>query len=136
LPYSFSARRAVNFNKTNSFHFKKKRGGKRTHHTLLDKLCRAAAKTHGAAQVGGGDLGHVDHEGVGRVLVDLGCVRIRNVEHVAGKLNHGDLETEADAQVGDFLGAGPVAGADLSLKPALAKAAGDDDASASKQVNN
>ena len=88
-----------------------------------------AAESHGRALVD--DLllllHHVDHR-MGGVGVELGGVGALQLEHVAGELDHGDLQAEAEPVVGHAVLAGVAGGDDLALGAAVAEAAGDEDA--------
>ena len=58
-----------------------------------------------------------------RVVFKFRGVGAGHPEHIATEFDGGDLEPEADAQVGHVLGAGVMSGEDFSFDAAIAKAA-------------
>ena len=93
------------------------------------ELHRVGPEPHRAAHVG--DLlllGQQVDDRVGGVRVELARVRALHPDDVAGEVRDRHLHAEADAQVRDPLLAGDPGGLDLALDPALAEAAGDQDA--------
>ncbi len=84
-----------------------------------------AAEPHGRALVD--DLllllHHVD-DGVRGIRVELGAVRPLQLEHVAGKFDDRDLQSEAEAVIGNLVLPGEARGGDLALRAAVAEAAG------------
>ena len=64
------------------------------------------------------------NDGVGRVVHKLRGVGIRQAQHVARNLDDRHLHAQANAQEGDVVLAGVLHGLDLALHPAVAEAAG------------
>ena len=91
----------------------------------LQQLAVVAAQAHRAAGLLESLLiGHeVDH-GVRRLRVKFGGIGHLQAEHIARKLNHGDLHAQTDAQIGDFMLTRVFRGQLLALDAAVAEAAG------------
>ena len=64
---------------------------------------------------------------MGGVRIELGAVRVREAENLAGKAHDGHLQSQADPQEGDLFFARVLRGEDDALDPAVPEAAGDDD---------
>src|SRR5262249_19099204 len=90
-----------------------------------DQAARVGAQAHGAAQVGDGVLlvQHAD-DGVGTIAVHLGAVGVGQADLVAGELDGGALEAEADAEEGNATFAGEADRLDLAGDAAVAEAPG------------
>ena len=83
-------------------------------------------QAHGAALLRDAPLvGHQVDDRVGGGLRQLAGVGVGHAAHVAGKLHHGHLHPQADAQEGDLVLPGKAHGGDLALDAPVAKAAGD-----------
>src|SRR5438552_7781910 len=87
------------------------------------------AEPHRPALVDDPALGVEERDdGIRRLGVELGGVRLVAAEVVAGELDGHDMQAEAEPEVGDAAGAGEAGGLDLALDAALTEAAGHDDA--------
>ena len=89
------------------------------------QLGRVEAEAHRAALVL--HVALVRHEVDDRVLgehVELGRVRVRRADDLAGELDDRALQPEAQAEIRDAVVAGVVGGEDLALDAAMAEAAG------------
>src|SRR5262249_24429153 len=89
------------------------------------------AEAHGAAEAFDlfllGEFAD-DGEGCGETFgVELGGGSAGEAADVAGELDDGDLEAEADAEVWDGVFAAEAGAGDLALDAALSEATGDDD---------
>lgn len=83
----------------------------------------ALAETHRPAHLRLVDLGHVHDDGLLALLVEFGAARLVHPADVAGEFDHGELHAEADAQVGDVVGSGPLGALDHSFGATFAEAA-------------
>ena len=93
------------------------------------ELGLVGAEAHRAAL--GDDVALLVHQHdnrLGRLRVDLHRVGLLQAEHVAGELDHRDLEPETEAVVGNLVFACVAGGGDLALDAAVAEAAGHEDA--------
>lgn len=72
-------------------------------------------------------LGELADNGVGRLGVELGRGSVAKPEHVVGKLDDGDLEAQADAQIGNCILPAMPDARDLPLNAAGTKPSGNND---------
>ena len=83
------------------------------------------AQPHGAALGGHAHLiRHQVDDGMGGLGRHLRGVGVGPAQHVAGKLNDGDLHAKADAQIGNVVFTGVPGGGDHALDAPVAEAAG------------
>ena len=64
---------------------------------------------------------------MGTVLLEFGTVGTGEAHHIAGKLNHRHLHTEADAEIGNIVLPGEAHRPDLAFHPPLTKTTRDQD---------
>ena len=89
----------------------------------------AGAKAHGAANISDAFLLFLEaDDGVRGGGDELGAIGLFEAGDVAGEFYNGYLHPEADAEEGDFLLARILCGEDFAFDPAIAEAAGDEDA--------
>ena len=92
------------------------------------------AQAHGAPLVGNAPLvGHQVDDRMGSGLGQLAGVGVRHAAHVAGKLHHGHLHAQADAQEGHLLLPCIAHRGDFALDAPVAEAAGDQNAVGPRQ---
>jgi len=89
------------------------------------ELGRAGSETHGTAEMGLGDLGHVDDNRGRRVLVQLDRVGLGHTADVTSKLDDSDLETQADSKVRNLLLTSPLGSSNLALNSTVTESTGD-----------
>ena len=100
----------------------------------LRQHARICAEAHRAALLGDGLLfGHDINDGMLGKLIEFRRMRILPAQHVPRELDHGDLHTEADAEIGDLMRAGVLCGDDHALNAAVAEAAGHENARAAAE---
>ncbi len=95
----------------------------------LHQRGRIRPQPHGAPLVGDGVL-LVEHanNGVTAIAVELGAIGVLQADHIAGELDDGALQAQADAEEGDFAFAGMADGVDLAAGAAVIETAGNKDA--------
>jgi hypothetical protein len=98
------------------------------------QLARLRAQPHRAALLG--DLALLVQHGddrMRRVRIELGRVRLLQLQDIPREFDRGDLHAQAQAEIGDFVFARVLRGLDFALDAAFAETAGHQDAAQALQ---